>query len=457
MSARSYLSIGDVLTLLRQEFPDVTISKIRFLESQGLVDPERTPSGYRKFYEQDVERLRWVLRQQREHFLPLRVIKDRLEDPPGAAEGGRADADGNGTGLKGIHGTVGATEAAPVREAHAEVAAPRGQSAGTPSAIPVDAGMARAVAAPAAPAAPVLPIVAQPAPVASRSGSVAGEVAAPATSMSRSPAGHRLDSGSPEGSGVQSRTTGAPTGSSGALLPGPNPSAPDPSAPATAEGEPLRTAAPARRAPVDGPTTGPTSGGPGGASTHTAHPETAVTAVTAPAHTARPETTVTTAGRPVPSPSPGGTTSARPGSGLGRPAGTEVHGGSPPAPTSLTAEELARESGLTEVQIGELGSFGLLKPSMIGGEAYFDASGLEVARVAAAFAGFGIEARHLRLYKNSADREAGFVEQIVLPLFRQRNPEARTRGQQSAEDLVSLGARLHGALIRAALKDVLGP
>ena len=78
MSTRTYLSIGDVLTLLRQEFPDITISKIRFLESQGLVNPERSPSGYRKFYEHDVERLRWVLRQQREHFLPLKVIRDRL-------------------------------------------------------------------------------------------------------------------------------------------------------------------------------------------------------------------------------------------------------------------------------------------------------------------------------------------------------------------------------------------
>ena len=83
MSSRSYLSIGDVLTLLRQEFPDVTISKIRFLESQGLVNPERTPSGYRKFYEHDVERLRWVLRQQREHFLPLKVIRDRLAQEDG--------------------------------------------------------------------------------------------------------------------------------------------------------------------------------------------------------------------------------------------------------------------------------------------------------------------------------------------------------------------------------------
>ncbi len=89
MSGRSYLSIGDVLTLLRQEFEDITISKIRFLESQGLVNPERTPSGYRKFYEHDVERLRWVLRQQREHFLPLKVIKDRLDD-------GSAQADGEG-------------------------------------------------------------------------------------------------------------------------------------------------------------------------------------------------------------------------------------------------------------------------------------------------------------------------------------------------------------------------
>jgi DNA-binding transcriptional MerR regulator len=76
---RVHLSIGDVLAQLRGEFPDVTISKIRFLESQGLIDPERTPSGYRKFYTDDLDRLRWILIQQREHFLPLRVIKERLE------------------------------------------------------------------------------------------------------------------------------------------------------------------------------------------------------------------------------------------------------------------------------------------------------------------------------------------------------------------------------------------
>src|SRR5204863_2883579 len=80
VAKRAHASIGDVLNQLRDEFPDITISKIRFLESQGLVDPERTPSGYRKFYPADVERLRFILRQQREHFLPLKVIKERLDE-----------------------------------------------------------------------------------------------------------------------------------------------------------------------------------------------------------------------------------------------------------------------------------------------------------------------------------------------------------------------------------------
>src|SRR5579859_7930543 len=95
MPERAHLSIGEVLSLLREEFPDITISKIRFLESQGLVDPERTPSGYRKFYDDDVERLRWILRQQRELFLPLKVIKGRL--PVAAGDPSTSD-DAAGTG-----------------------------------------------------------------------------------------------------------------------------------------------------------------------------------------------------------------------------------------------------------------------------------------------------------------------------------------------------------------------
>lgn len=74
-----HMSIGEVLSLLQRDFPEVTISKIRFLESQGLIDPERTPSGYRKFSEHDIDVLEWILVQQRDHFLPLRVIRDRID------------------------------------------------------------------------------------------------------------------------------------------------------------------------------------------------------------------------------------------------------------------------------------------------------------------------------------------------------------------------------------------
>jgi DNA-binding transcriptional MerR regulator len=76
----AYRSIGEVLAMLVEEFPDVTISKIRVLESQGLIAPERTAAGYRKFTDAEIERLRFVLREQRENYLPLRVIRDRLEN-----------------------------------------------------------------------------------------------------------------------------------------------------------------------------------------------------------------------------------------------------------------------------------------------------------------------------------------------------------------------------------------
>lgn len=78
-AASRLLGIGEVLEELRGEFDGITISKIRFLESAGLVTPARTPSGYRKFSLVDVERLRYVLRMQRDHFLPLRVIKEHIE------------------------------------------------------------------------------------------------------------------------------------------------------------------------------------------------------------------------------------------------------------------------------------------------------------------------------------------------------------------------------------------
>jgi DNA-binding transcriptional MerR regulator len=91
---RNYQSIGEVLVSVKTEFPDITISKIRFLEAEGLIEPERTPSGYRKFYGHDVERLKSILRMQRDEYLPLKVIKERLlSQDAGAGEGPSVDGE----------------------------------------------------------------------------------------------------------------------------------------------------------------------------------------------------------------------------------------------------------------------------------------------------------------------------------------------------------------------------
>ena len=98
--ARAYLGIGEVLALLQDEFPDISVSKIRFLESEGLIEPVRTPSNYRRFDAADVDRLRYILTAQRDEYLPLRVIKERLlpsavaPSDTGPAPGARAKAAG---------------------------------------------------------------------------------------------------------------------------------------------------------------------------------------------------------------------------------------------------------------------------------------------------------------------------------------------------------------------------
>jgi DNA-binding transcriptional MerR regulator len=245
MSDRAHLSIGEVLGLLQEEFPDVTISKIRFLESQGLLDPERTPSGYRKFYEPDVERLRWILRQQRENFLPLKVIKGRLDE------------------------------------------------AGD-NAVPVDPPRLAAVP------------------------SVGSVAAAPAE----------------------------------------------------------------------------------------------------------------------------GTFEERSFEGM-----TSV---------SMTADELALAAGLTREVVADLERFGLLTGKSVGSSSLFDDEALLVAQVAAAFLRHGIEPRHLRMYKVAADREAGFLEQIVTPVLKQRNPAARRQAAETVDELSGLGQTLRTALLREALRNHLG-
>ncbi|MEU8788496.1 MerR family transcriptional regulator [Streptomyces sp. NPDC048643] len=126
------MSIGAVLSQLRDEFPEVTISKIRFLESEGLVEPRRTPSGYRKFSANDVERLGHVLRMQRDHYLPLKVIREHLDalergEQVRLPAVGRQRDSGDGEPLGGLYGEIEGPTAARVGRAELLAAAEIGE------------------------------------------------------------------------------------------------------------------------------------------------------------------------------------------------------------------------------------------------------------------------------------------------------------------------------------------
>lgn len=356
MVERAYLSIGDVLSLLREEFPDVTISKIRFLESQGLLDPERTPSGYRKFYEDDVERLRWILRQQRENFLPLKVIRDRL----GTEQGERSASDEDAPSPEGPH------EAPALQGSASSVAGAQGASSGAD-----------------APPPPVVPSMDNPAGGDRWPASPSGA----AGMTSRQPES--------EGSGRRVVTGAAPT--TGAVD-GPDREAPGVGGPGDSRGS--------GAAAVQGDRTG----GDG-------------------RQVARRE---------------------------GRPVG--MHGGLAGGPTSvsLTLDELAGASGLDAEALRELERYGLIAGRSVAGTLYYDHESLTVARLAGGFGRMGIEPRHLRMYKTAADREAGFFEQIVTPLLRQRNPAARQRANDTLAELVRLGHDLRAALLRISLREQTG-
>jgi DNA-binding transcriptional MerR regulator len=307
----SHLSIGEVLNILREEFSDVTISKIRFLESQGLIDPERTPSGYRKFYESDVSRLRWILHQQKENFLPLKVIKERLdrmgEEQPAPVQS--------------IARAKPRARRAPTRQAR------RGQDL-----------------------APQLPL-GDPMPTAPGH----DELAATAKNGDRARMGEQTPRRE-EDERTQPRAEEK------------RPSPPD-------------------EAPREEPEDAASAGNEDG----------------------------------------------------------------------LTRRELARSAGLEDWQLNELESFGLLEPAGYnGGDALFDDEAQAVASAAAGFYAHGISARHLRMYKHFAEREAGLFQQVMLQYIRQRNPEARAKAQQELASLSRLGRALRSALLVKAVRDSLG-
>lgn len=231
--SRDYLSIGEVLDSVRSEFPDVSISKIRFLESEGLIEPKRTESGYRMFYEPDVARLRFILQLQRDHFLPLKVIRERL-----------AEADGNG-GLM--------------------------------------------------PQVPALPMVEE---------------------------------------------TEEKSSSSAVNLQG----------------------------------------------------------------------------------------------------------------ASLTKEELRKAAGLSQAQLKELEDFNLVAPSDGGS---YDENDLMVAKAARRFFEYGVQARHLKMYRQFADREAAFFEQIVTPVARRKDPQGQADAARSLGELAGLAKQMKEAALRASLRELL--
>ena len=115
----------------------------------------------------------------------------------------------------------------------------------------------------------------------------------------------------------------------------------------------------------------------------------------------------------------------------------------------LSQRELLDAAGLQPEQLDQLEQYGLLGP--IPGTSHYDGNALAVAKTVAEMARFGIEARHLRPFKAAAEREIGLVEQVVTPLVRQRNPEARARAEEVARELAALSVKLHATLVRAGL------
>ncbi|MFI5053445.1 MAG: hypothetical protein ACHQDE_03710, partial [Acidimicrobiia bacterium] len=123
---------------------------------------------------------------------------------------------------------------------------------------------------------------------------------------------------------------------------------------------------------------------------------------------------------------------------------------------TYSRDELARAAGLEPGQLVELESYGLVAPAReVAGEERFDDDALEVAGIAAGFFRRGIEARHLRMYRTNAEREAVLFGQVLMPYVRQRNPDARTRLQEELVELATLGRRLRTALLRSAVRETL--
>ena len=127
-----------------------------------------------------------------------------------------------------------------------------------------------------------------------------------------------------------------------------------------------------------------------------------------------------------------------------------------PEPVTLSLDDLSEATGLTARELAELERYGLLVPRSMGAVDYYDEDALIVARLAMGFQRYGIEPRHLRMYKVAAEREAGLFEQLITPLLKQRRPDARQEAVEMLEDLAELADDLRAAMVRSALRAYLG-
>jgi hypothetical protein len=134
----------------------------------------------------------------------------------------------------------------------------------------------------------------------------------------------------------------------------------------------------------------------------------------------------------------------------------DLEGDDEPASASITLDDLIERSGLSSRDIGELERYGLIAGDTVDQVTTYDEEALVVARLASGFSRYGIEPRHLRMYKVAAEREAGLFEQLITPLLKQRRASARQQAVDMLEDLAELADDLRAAMVRTALREYLG-
>ena len=455
-NAQQPLSIGEVLAVLTEEFPDVTISKIRFLESQGLVEPERNASGYRQFRDADIERLRWILRQQRDHFLPLKVIRRALEKGVDVIDAGAGDQPTLWTAV------AEAAAAEEVDRKRAETvdseASEARRSAAQSASHPTRAGANRAAGSGSVrrrAKAQDAPRYSSPADLVAALQESPQEVAESSDDDGPEPAlANSTDTNPDDPKSADTNPTDANPADTNPADPEPadtnsgdtksgDTATPDPAAIALGAGSDPEPASDSERSISAGTRATSTPAGKSGGS----EPDPARGARSRRADS--PRSTAESGGE-----QNGAGETAPSGAGSQQGASTKDREA---AMRQLSRDELVDEVGITEETLDALEEFGLLAPIDVAGEAVYTGREIEIARLAKRGADLGLTPRHLRIYKVAADREAGLLEQVAMPLLKQRNPASRARAAETVTELADLGASLHAALLAEELGPNLAP